>query len=393
MAEYVVKGGRQLRLGYTTGSCATAAATAAAEMLLDGKVIEQVMVSLPSGDCVSFSLEDVKIALGRTSCSVIKDAGDDPDVTDGLKIFAECSFHEADNLPEVTEIEGVFLVGGEGIGRVTADGLSVPKGEPAINPVPRRMIVQNVRAACERFGYNGGLRVTISAPGGADIARKTFNPRLGIEGGISILGTTGIVEPMSEKAIVSTIKLLIDKRKLADPENILITPGNYGREYCRNTLGLDLEQAVKYSNFLGECLDYLVYKNFRRVLLVGHSGKLVKAAGGIMNTHSSVADCRSEIIASHAACAGAGQAIVQQIMRARTTDQALDLLAASGLEESTCAGMLKKLMEHLRQRLDYRLKEGQAGPEIGVVVFSQDKTIMQSDNAVELMKFFAGAKT
>ena len=404
MAGYVVKGGRPLRLGYTTGSCATAAAAAAAEMLLGGQILEQVLITLPSGDAVTFSLEDVEIGPGRASCSVVKDAGDDPDVTDGIKIFAECLLPRAGEKGEEdglavssgtvarSGLEGldITLLGGEGVGIVMADGLSVPKGEPAINPVPRKMIAHNVRAVCKRFGRTGGLSVCISAPGGIAAAKKTFNPRLGIEGGISILGTTGIVEPMSEKAIVDTIKLLIDKRWLADPENILITPGNYGRDHCRKVLGLELEQAVKYSNFLGECLDYLVYKGFKRILLVGHAGKLIKAAGGIMNTHSAVADCRMEIIAAHAASVGAGQASVQAIMRSRTTDEALDILFGCGLAEPICAGMLAKLMEHLRHRLDYRMQDGRSGPEIGAIVFSQDKTIMQSGNAAELAKFFLG---
>lgn len=389
MQEYIVKGGRPLRLGYTTGSCATAAAAAAAGMLLTGRPLESVMIALPSGERVAFCLDDVEISDSTAACSVKKDAGDDPDVTDGIRIFARCS----------RCADGISIAGGDGVGTVTGDGLAIPRGEAAINPVPRRMIAENVRAVCERHGYGGGMTIEISAPGGDRIALKTFNPRLGIEGGISILGTTGIVEPMSEKAVVDTIRLLIDKRKLADPENILITPGNYAQAFCRDVLGIDMSLSVKFSNFLGECLDYLVYKKFRRILLVGHAGKMFKAAGGVMDTHSLVADCRMEVVAAHAACAGAGVATVRALMDCKSTDEAVALLKNSppaGLAKDTFARMLDKLMFHLEYRLALRAEAGDrpaGGPEVGVMVFSGNELLMQSANAAALAALFAGGKS
>lgn len=376
MTEYVVKKGKALRLGYTTGSCATAAATASAEMLLTGEMTDRVLITLPSGEQVAFVIDDVEIAPGRASCSVKKDAGDDPDVTDGIRIFAACERTGA----------GLEIHGGQGIGTVTAGGLSVPKGQPAINPAPRKMILQNVRTVLDQHGYEGGLRITVSAPGGERIALKTFNPRLGITGGISVLGTTGIVEPMSEKAVVDTIKLLIDKRKLEDPDNILITPGNYGLAFCRDNLSLAMNRAVKYANFLGECLDYLVYKRFKRVLLVGHAGKLIKAAGGVMDTHSSVADCRMEIMAAHAACSGAGADVARAVMACNTTDEAVAVLTASGWADASFRSMLDKLMFHLECRVKREL-------EIGAAVFSHDALLMRSGNVKTLMALFTGERT
>lgn len=375
MQEYIVKGGKPLRCGYTTGSCAAAAAAAAAQMLVSGTKVQEMPVMLPSGDSVSFFLDDVELAPGRSFCCVKKDAGDDPDVTDGMKICAECVLCES----------GVSIDGGEGVGIVTADGLPVPKGEAAINPVPRKMITAGVQKILEEHGCEQGIKVVISAPGGADIARRTFNPRLGIEGGISILGTTGIVEPMSEKAIVDTIKLLIDRQHLHDPENILITPGNYGKNFIAGVLGLDISRAVKYSNFLGECLDYVAYKKFRRVLLAGHLGKLVKTAGGIMNTHSSVADCRLEILTAHAAVAGAEQALCRSIMDCGTTDAAVSLLEASGLAASVFQSIGDKILFHLRHRLGDSI-------EAGLIVFLQDQTIIQSPNSAAMLNFFAGGR-
>lgn len=152
-----------------------------------------------------------------------------------------------------------------------------------------------------------GLDVEISVPGGDEIAKKTYNPRLGIVGGISILGTSGVVDPMSEKALIDTIKVVVDRQHAKDPEHILIAPGNYGRDFCREELGLDIENAVPVSNYIGEALDYIRYKGFKKILFVGHTGKLIKTAAGIMNTHSSYADGRMEIIAVHSALWGAGQ--------------------------------------------------------------------------------------
>lgn len=371
MHNYVVKGGKPLRLGYTTGSCATAAATAGAAMLVTGEVTDRVLITLPAGEKVAFSVDDVDISSAGVTCSVKKDAGDDPDVTDGIRIIVTC-----EKIPS-----GVELRGGPGVGTVTSDGLCIPRGETAINPAPRKMIMENVRAVCGRHGYEGGLRLTVSAPGGEEIAQKTFNPRLGIVGGISILGTTGIVEPMSRKAVLDTIKLLIDKRKLEDADNILITPGNYGLTFCREHLGPGMGLAVKYGNFLGECLDYIAYKKFRRVLLVGHAGKLVKVVGGVMDTHSSVADCRMEIIAAHAACAGGNAKTARAIMAAKTTDEAIDILNGTRYANESFRGMLEKLLFHLAYRVKQEL-------EIGVVVFNRDAVLMRSENAAHLAALF-----
>lgn len=191
------------------------------------------------------------------------------------------------------------------------------------------------------------------------------------------MGTTGIVEPMSEKALVDTLKLTIDKRKLEDAENILITPGNYGKDYCAGVLELDIDKAVKFGNYLGECLDYVAYRQFRRVLLVGHVGKLVKVAGGVMQTHSSMADCRMELFAAHAALAGAKQAQTAAIMDCKTTDAVIALLDGWGLTEAVSSSLLDKIMEHLR----YRLKGAVA---VEVIVFSGERTLMQSAGAAAL---------
>ena len=196
LEEYVYRDQKRLRCGYTTGSCAAAAAKAAAQMLLSGEHVGQVALSTPKGILLQLPVGHIRFSEESVSCAVQKDSGDDPDVTDGVWVFAEVRRAES----------GVCITGGEGIGRVTRPGLACTVGEAAINPGPRRMIASALQAVGETYGYTGGWQVTLSVPEGKRLAEKTFNPRLGITGGISILGTSGIVEPMSERALVDTIR-------------------------------------------------------------------------------------------------------------------------------------------------------------------------------------------
>ncbi|MGF6375645.1 cobalt-precorrin-5B (C1)-methyltransferase [Clostridiales Family XIII bacterium PM5-7] len=372
MDQFAVVGGKSLRRGYTTGSCATATATAATEMLLSHKEITEVTILLPSGDRVLFHLGDIVMRDDYVSCSTVKDGGDDPDATHGAKIVAKVSRRK----------DELQIKGGVGIGKVTAKGLQIPPGEWAINPVPRKMIKENVCRVMKAHGYHQGLEIEISVPEGETIAKRTFNPRMGIIDGISILGTTGIVEPMSEKALVDTVKSVIDQRYIVDPQCILISPGNYGKDFCKEYLHLDIEQSVQISNFVGECLDYIKYKGFQKILLVGHTGKLVKLAAGIMNTHSAYADARMEIIGMHSALKGADINVLKQIMECVTTDDAFDLLQHTPYEMEVKDSIMDKVMYHL----NYRLK-GDA--EIEVVMYTNNRShIMKSKGADRLIEYF-----
>lgn len=354
----IVKNGKALRLGYTTGSCAAAAAAAAARMYFSRTKTDSVSILMPDGSRVAFAIQDPILRERLSSASVIKDAGDDPDATDGIVITAVCEHTST----------GIEIIGGTGIGVVTSPGLACSVGEAAINPVPKRMMTQNVEKVMEEYGCTHGLKITVSALNGEAIARRTFNARLGIEGGISILGTTGIVEPMSEKALIDTIKILIDRQKLKDPEEILISIGNYGKDHCRDVLGYDIEKSVKISNFIGESLDYIRYKGFKRVVFVGHIGKLVKVAGGIMNTHSDTADCRMEILCSHAACLGVPMRTLISLMDAKTTEAAIALLDDVCLRYQ----VLKSIMDRILFHLEYRTKNE---IHFKVVMFSNELTV------------------
>lgn len=372
----VVKRGKALRYGYTTGTCATAAAAAAAEMLLSGKRVDKVRVTLPAGEEIELETVHPEVMPDFARCGICKDAGDDPDVTHGMEIVAEVRFKSGG----AAGTADVAITGGPGVGVVTARGLPCAVGEPAINPVPKKMILQHVEAVAARHGIEGdrGLIVEISALNGEEIAKKTFNGRLGIQGGISILGTTGIVEPMSEQALIDTIKVLIDKASHQHPEVALISPGNYGRDYCREVLKIDLETGVKCSNYIGETLDYLVYKGFKEILLVGHVGKLVKLAAGIMQTHSSMADGRMEILGVHSAMAGAPPSLVRQIMACGTTDEAVEVLDAAKLTEA----VFDSVMERICFQLNYRTR---GAMKVEVILFSaQDVVIGETDGAQAL---------
>lgn len=346
MDKRVVKGGKELRCGYTTGSCATAAAKAGAIMLLSEETVDVVVICTPKGVTLTLQVEDIVRHKECVICAISKDAGDDPDVTNGMKISVR-----------VERIQkGIQIDGGTGVGRVTKEGLLCKVGEAAINPTPRQMIKEALEQVAQKYHYNGGLSVVISAENGEEIAKKTFNPRLGVVGGISILGTSGIVEPMSEKALIETIHLEINSKTVQNSEYLLISPGNYGRDFALKEFGLDMDLGVKCSNFIGETIDYALYKKVKNILLIGHAGKLCKIAGGIMNTHSRIADCRSEIFAAHAALAGASPKQIEQIMNSITTDEIGGLLQKVHIADQVYESILRKIEYHLSQRAAFNCR-------------------------------------
>lgn len=347
MDQFVVRAGRKMRLGYTTGSCAALAARAAVRMLLTGREESRSALMTPNGVMVDVALHEVNLSEGRASCAVQKDAGDDPDATNGIFVHAAVWR---------TAEKGVAVEGGVGVGRVTKPGLDQPVGAAAINSVPRRMIESEVLAVCDEFGYAGGVGVLISIPGGEAIAAKTFNPKLGIEGGLSVIGTTGIVEPMSTRAMIDSIRVEMNVLRAGGETGVILTPGNYGESFLRSMPSIALRPHVKCGNFVGESLDAAADLGFADVLLVGHIGKLIKLAGGIMDTHSRTADCRLELLALQAALAGAEQALVRRLLEATTVDDGLSLLG--GLHGAVIAGILERAEAYVRRRAGDGLKTG-----------------------------------
>lgn len=336
---YIPVGRQKLRCGYTTGTCAAAAAAGAAARLLTGETLPAVRIATPAGVAVEAELLQHAAGEGWAACAVRKDGGDDPDVTDGALIFARV---------ERTDTPGIIIDGGEGVGRVTLPGLDQPVGAAAINSTPRRMIAEQLESAAAKAGYTGGLRAVISVSEGEALAKRTFNPRLGIVGGISILGTSGIVKPMSEAALIDSLYLEMDQRRAAGTEDLLLTPGNYGESFAREVLCLNLHRWCMCSNYLGAAIDHAAGAGFRSVLVVGHLGKLVKAAAGCMNTHSKTADARRETLTAHAALAGADRALLRALFDSPTTDAGVELLKQ--------AGLLGPVMASIGEALDGQLK-------------------------------------
>lgn len=273
-----------LRYGYTTGTCAAAASKAALYMLINQKKLSVVEVLTPSGYDLLLDVEHGFFNSDYAECAVRKYAGDDPDVTNGLYVFSKVEFIEQKNI-EIT--------GGEGVGVVTKGGLSVEVGQHAINPIPKEMIKSDIKRILESYNLDRGVRITIAIPKGEEVAKNTLNPKLGIKGGLSILGTTGIVKPMSNEAFENSLMLEIKQLSLFSKQ-IVICPGNFGLKKALE-LGFQREHIVTFGNFLYTTLEAIKNLNFREVILVGELGKLIKVAGGIYNTHSKIADARKEI--------------------------------------------------------------------------------------------------
>lgn len=386
-AEYVEKDGKRLRRGFTTGSCAAAAATAAAQMLMTGEIVEMVQIQTPGGPVYNAQILDAEIlerawpsGRKRTSCrcAVLKDGGDDPDITTGTRIVAEVS---------LSDEPGITIDGGAGIGRVTKPGLDQPVGQAAINRIPRQMIAENVGKILREWqnmrNAPKGLHVVISAPDGEAIAEKTFNPKLGIVGGISILGTTGIVEPMSDRAIVETIRAQMCVQKAQGRRYMIAAPGNYGLAFLQEQHNLDESNAVQISNFAGEAVEMAAELGFEGFLLAGHIGKLVKVAGGAPNTHSKYGDRRMETLWEMAAvfCPEENrESLRKEILECVMTDAALEVLDSHGLKEKTAQEMARRICANLVQWSGGRLRAE-------TIVFShQNRELVRSQGAEEMIR-------
>ena len=288
--EFNIKNGHTQRYGFTTGTTATAAAIGAAYMYLNDKR-DIVDVELPAGITLTIPLEFVKKEKNLFTCGVKKNAGDDPDVTDGILISTKLEFIKKEN-----GLEFNFFAG-EGVGVFTKDGLALPKGEAAINPVPRQMMIDNLSVILKEHGFSGIVNITITVENGADIAKKTFNERLGIIGGISILGTSGLVLPMSKTALLETIEADIKFRlKNSKERRVYLAPGNIGAKFLENNFNINSTTVAIISNFIGESIDYAISNDAREIVLCGDLGKLIKLSGGIMNTHSNDSDSRLELL-------------------------------------------------------------------------------------------------
>ena len=347
-----------MQYGFTTGSCATAAAKAATYMLLTGKRKTEITIETPKGILYTAQLVDINRNENEVSCAVEKNGGDDPDITTGALIYAKVSCGKS--MKQEIQIEG-----GAGVGRVTKPGLDQPVGNAAINHVPREMIVKEVLKVCQITDYKGSLIIEISVPEGERLAKNTFNPRLGIEGGISILGTSGIVEPMSNQALLDTIRVELNQRKEEGFDYVAVSPGNYGLDFMKKAYGYDLDRSVKCSNFIGDTIDMAVELGFRKMLLTGHIGKLIKVAGGIMNTHSKEGDCRMELLAAFSIREHMETEELCRILECVTTEEAVRILKDNGI--------LQPVMKYVMERICYYLgKRAKGKIQIDCILYANE---------------------
>ena len=383
-----------MRYGFTTGSCAAAASKAATYMLLTGKLKQNIIIQTPKGILFHAEILEVTRSEREVACAVRKDGGDDPDITSGALIFSTVRF--ADEKEKILEqhngqlsgiraesVQGkravIHIDGGKGVGRVTKPGLDQSVGNAAINHVPREMIEKEVQEVCALADFSGELYVTISVPDGERLAEQTFNPRLGIVGGISILGTSGIVEPMSSQALLDTIKVELNQKKAEGYGIAAVSPGNYGLDYMKKTYDYDLDRSVKCSNFIGDTIDMAVAIGFEKMLLTGHIGKLVKMAGGIMNTHSKEGDCRMELLVAASVRNQVPYPVLEEILQCVTTEEAVRKLDACGKKDAVMQDLLSKIMFYLNKRAAGKM-------QIEVILYSNEfGELAKSAGAIEFL--------
>ena len=377
MTEKRLVNQKLLRCGYTTGTCAAAASKAAVAMLFKQESMDSVAITTPNQTDLIIDVLNPQFNDKVASCSIEKDSGDDPDITNGILVSSQVTL--------LSDSSDIIIEGGEGVGKVTKDGLDQPVGMSAINSVPRKMIKDSLNELAMQYNYEGGFHVLISVPKGKEIAKKTFNPELGIIGGISILGTTGIVEPMSAKALADSIKVEISVIAAESNESILIFLGNFGKKFTEEDLKLSTKPGIMCSNFIDVALDSSVEFGFKNILLVGHIGKFVKLGIGMFNTHSHNGDGRIETLLSCALDAGANIEILKEIQKCVTTNAVLDILYENDLLDKT----MEVLNERIQHNIDRRVPED---INVGFICFANtgeySGVLFESENVGDLKRLW-----
>lgn len=373
MEEYVYIDGKKYKRGYTTGSCATGAAKAATYMILTKETLETVNIDTPKGIPLNLKVENVDINNAFAQCSIQKDGGDDIDATHKMHIYAKA---------ELIDCNEIIIDGGIGIGRVTKKGLGIEIGKAAINKTPISMIQSEVRKV---IGDTKGVKITIFAPEGETIAKKTFNPRLGIVGGISIIGTTGIVEPMSDEGWKKSLSIELEMKKAQGMDKVILVPGNHGEMFIKESLGIDSKYIVRTSNFIGYMLKEAQRIGFKKILMAGHLGKYVKIAGGIFNTHSKVADARNEILIANLALMNAQFELINKVNECLTTEEFIEILEDDKYKKYK--EIYNILSEKCKKRIDIYMNDDEI--DVEVMIFSMEKKLLgESKKAGDLKEVF-----
>ncbi|WP_405290356.1 cobalt-precorrin-5B (C(1))-methyltransferase CbiD [Methanobrevibacter sp.] len=333
--------------GVTTGTVATACSLAALDAILEGPDIACVKVETPK-KTLDIIIDECKLlSLNKAQATAHKNPYNDPDVTVNLDIISTVEL-----LDKTDEQTDIIITGGVGVGKITKPGLQIPVGDYAINPGPRKMIVKNL---CDKVPEGKVAKVTISIPEGVEIARKTMNPKLGIVGGISVLGTTGIARSMSSDAYKNSIVTQIDVAIASGIEDLVFVPGNIGEKLAIKDLGIGKEQIIQTGNFVGFMFEEAEKRGVRKFTYFGHMGKLIKVAGGIFDTKHAVADGRREIMVTHAALCGADMESLQRLFDSKTTDDMMDILNEINLSVEVSNSIASAIHERCMQRFDLDL--------------------------------------
>ncbi len=379
---------KPLKSGFTTGSCVTATAMAALESLLLDKEIKNVDLTVPSGDRLRLEVFEIHRNSNEASYGINKYSGDDPDVTNGALIISKVSLVDCETFNKfksrektVLLDEKLLLIGGEGVGLVTKPGLAASVGEPAVNPTPRAMILAALSKISDDLGYDGYIVSEIFIPKGRELAKRTFNGNLGIVGGISILGTSGIVAPMSEQALIDTIKVEMSVCRASGSETLVITPGNYGKDYLSENSTITDEITVKCSNFIGDALHFAGEMGFKKIVLSGHLGKLIKVSGGILNTHSKYGDGRMEILIDFCKQLGAEKNVTDEINKAVMVDEAMRIISDAGLKNEVM-NLVVESIENIMAR-EIKKSNGNLDFQVGVIVFSNKYGLLGESHNIE----------
>ena len=322
---------KELRSGYTTGACA-AAGVKAAFLFMAGVDWREISLTALDGTLLTIPVKEVRETADGICAEVVKFSGDDPDITNGVSVFTTIQRRDE---------PGIVFRAGKGVGTVTKRGMSLPVGEPSINKGPRTLI----RSVIEEMTGRPDSGATISIPEGVELAKKTLNPVLGIEGGISVIGTTGVLRPMSEEAFKDSLVPQIDVALAAQEPVLVFVPGKIGEKIALS-LGVPQTALIETSNFIGFMLDRAAERGAARILILGHTGKLVKMAAGVFHTHNRIADARLETLAAYAAAEGLAQDGVRAVLAANTTEDAMEIIASAGLMERVCSVIAERV--HVR---------------------------------------------
>jgi cobalt-precorrin-5B (C1)-methyltransferase len=336
----------KLRTGFTTGTASAASSKAAILAIINQKKIDSVEVILPKGDSIPIKIQSCKFEEEKSTCSVIKDGGDDPDVTHGAEIIVNVSLTSNTNQIEID--------GGDGVGVVTKPGLGLEINKPAINPVPKKMIIENVSKVAKNILKKNGIKIIISVPKGKELALKTDNPRLGIVGGISILGTSGIVIPYSTASFAASVRQNLDVSLAMGNDTVVLTTGGRSEEFAKKIVELPEHSFVQMGDFAGYTIQQCAKKEIKKAFVAGFIGKLAKMAAGVKQTHVKGSKVDTNFLAELAKSCGANEKTIDQIRNANTARHVQDIVLENkvkGFFDKVCSEVYKHMRKHSDEKV------------------------------------------